>query len=340
MTTETVTAPNEHASGGDRWATSADREAAARETYRQRLAADERLTGSELGALYGRSGRWGRYRIAEVKRERVSGGEPRHSAGPRRKTGSGNSRMPTPNSGDGDGTTAGHGSHRGKPDPVSGSHRSGDGSHNGAGRTANHTNDAAIVAGPVVGTAGYGATASVGLAERSTGYPPRDRTPAVLAQPSPELAGRPDPSDAFPAWTRRLTVASVAVVAMAAAVTSVDHLADVARLVGTAGWKVWLLPAAIDGLASAAGLTLYRAHTMHERAGSVAWLALVLGVIASVAGNVIAVHPELVDTDTLKVAVGATPPLSLTLALHLLLEQVPNSRPGHASRTQQPTGAG
>lgn len=43
----------------------------AREAYRQSLASGEPLTGAKLGAEFGRSERWGRDRIAEVKAEGV-----------------------------------------------------------------------------------------------------------------------------------------------------------------------------------------------------------------------------------------------------------------------------
>lgn len=115
------------------------------------------------------------------------------------------------------------------------------------------------------------------------------------------------------------TTISVALVVGAAAVASVDHLADVARLAGSIGWRIWLLPAAVDGLVAASTLTLRRAHRLGVSSGWVPWASLVAGLAASVVGNVVAVHPDIIHPDDLKVAVGATPPLALALALHQAL---------------------
>jgi hypothetical protein len=45
----------------------ADVQDRARQTYRQRVAADQTLTGRALGNMFGKSERWGRDRIAEVR---------------------------------------------------------------------------------------------------------------------------------------------------------------------------------------------------------------------------------------------------------------------------------
>src|SRR5690606_8447592 len=52
-----------------RMTTATDVQAQAREVYRQSVAAEMPLTGRQLGEMFDRSERWGRDRIAEVKRE-------------------------------------------------------------------------------------------------------------------------------------------------------------------------------------------------------------------------------------------------------------------------------
>lgn len=134
-------------------------------------------------------------------------------------------------------------------------------------------------------------------------------------------------AEPVPPWVRRLTVTAVLLVAVAAAVASTEHLADVARIAGTGGGRAWLLPAAVDGLAVAAALTLYSAHLRGGQAGVLPWLALSGGLAASVAGNIVSVYPELADVGHLKVAVGATPPLALALAIELALRQIRTTNP-------------
>lgn len=121
-----------------------------------------------------------------------------------------------------------------------------------------------------------------------------------------------------PTWVAAATRLAVLAVAAAAGLASVEHLADLSALAGTGGWRVWLLPASVDGLATAAALVLYSAHRSRQTAGVLPWAVLVLAVAASVAGNITSVYPELVEPGALKIAVGATPPLSLALAVHLL----------------------
>lgn len=169
-----------------------------------------------------------------------------------------------------------------------------------------------------------------GTVDDTPAYPQPDTTPTAAtttptaADTTPAAAdtAAAAAADDVPAWVGWVTVTAVLAVALAAAVASVDHLAALARLAGTAGWRAWLLPVAVDGLATAAALTLYRAHRTGTAAGWLPWAALTAGLAASVAGNVTSVYPELVDVGTLKIAVGATPPVSLALAVELALRQV------------------
>lgn len=293
-------------SGTRQRAAAAELQAAARAAYRRSAQQGAPLTGAEIGRRFGRSARWGRDRIAEA----------RSAAG---------SHDPVAETGTGGGHGDSHGSHR-HPFEADGGNRSESRGHNGSQPAAAGQDSDVAPMWPANGNNG-----------RSTASPGTRRFDTPIGQagtkregrpPAPTVLATPGPTAEVPAWVGWLAALSQLLVAVAAAVASVDHLAEVARLAGTTGWKVWLLPASVDGLATAAAVALYRAHRLRIPPGAVAWLALIGGVAVSVAGNIVAVHPELVSTDTLKIAVGAMPPLSLAIVLHLGLGQV-----GHNGRS-------
>jgi Protein of unknown function (DUF2637) len=66
--------PNGSGPRDPEWATSAERQAAARRAYVQSVAGGTPLTGVALGAVFDRSGRWGSQRILEARRQLVSDG--------------------------------------------------------------------------------------------------------------------------------------------------------------------------------------------------------------------------------------------------------------------------
>ena len=90
--------------------------------------------------------------------------------------------------------------------------------------------------------------------------PPRTDPPAVEQAPPAKVApvvdlvpevGRP----AVPRWVQRVTTAAVLSVALVAAVASYKHMRALAELAGE-GWRSWLLPISVDGLAVAASMTM------------------------------------------------------------------------------------
>jgi hypothetical protein len=119
-----------------------------------------------------------------------------------------------------------------------------------------------------------------------------------------------------PVWVQRVTTASVVTVALVAAIASYEHMRALAALAGE-GWRSWLLPLSVDGLAVAASMTMFVRRRAGLSAGPLAWLALLLGLGASLAANVAAAEPTVQGQ-----LVAAWPPLGLLLAYELLMTQV------------------
>lgn len=81
-------------------------------------------------------------------------------------------------------------------------------------------------------------------------------------------------------------------------------LADVAG----EGWQTWLWPLSVDGLIVAASLTMLARKRGGLKAGTVAWISFLAGIGVSLAANVAAAEPTLVEL------VAAWPPLGLGAA--------------------------
>jgi len=153
--------------------------------------------------------------------------------------------------------------------------------------------------------------------ERRNGASPR--RPNVEERPVPELvAVEPGPAAAVeaPVWVRRVTTAAVVLVAVVAAVASYEHMRELAEAAGE-GWRSWLLPVSVDGLAVAASMTMLVRRRAGLPAGMLAWVALLGGLGASLAANVAAAQPTVAGR-----LVAAWPPVALLLAYELLLQQL------------------
>jgi Protein of unknown function (DUF2637) len=121
--------------------------------------------------------------------------------------------------------------------------------------------------------------------------------------------------DAWP-WVRWVTTLAVVLVAAVAAVASYEHMRALAELAGE-GWRSWLLPVSVDGLAVAASMTMLVRRRAGLRAGALVWTALLLGLGASLAANVAAADPTVAGR-----LVAAWPPVALLMAYELLLQQL------------------
>src|SRR5262245_4280935 len=118
-----------------------------------------------------------------------------------------------------------------------------------------------------------------------------------------------------PSWVRRVTTASVLAVALVAAGASYEHMRELAEVAGE-GWRSWLLPLSVDGLAVAASMTMLVRRRSGQPAGVLPWVALLLGLGASLAANVAAAQPTVVGR-----LVAAWPPVGLLMSYELLMQQ-------------------
>jgi len=133
-----------------------------------------------------------------------------------------------------------------------------------------------------------------------------------------------------PVWVLRVTTASVLAVAAVAALASYEHMRALAERAGE-GWRSWLLPVSVDGLAVAASMTMLVRRRAARATGVLPWVALLLGLGASLAANVAAADPTVVGR-----VVAAWPPVGLLLSYELLLQQHNGTRGGPGVPTVRP----
>ncbi len=114
-------------------------------------------------------------------------------------------------------------------------------------------------------------------------------------------------------WVRRITVGSVVLVGVVAAVVSYAHISELAARSGEA-WRAWLLPLSVDGMLVASTLAIVDRRRFGQPAGWVPWAGLTLGIAASLAGNVAAARPDVVSQ-----IVAAWPPLALAVSIETMV---------------------
>ena len=165
-------------------------------------------------------------------------------------------------------------------------------------------------------------------AHRPAPSPPVVQVLAVEPDPAPAAVASPVEA-AVPVWVRRTTTGAVLAVALVAAVASYEHMRALAELAGE-GWRSWLLPVSVDGLAVAASMTMLVRRRAGLGAGALPWAALLLGLGASLAANVAAAEPTVQGR-----LVAAWPPVALLLAYELLMQQV-KARSGPGLGTVRP----
>jgi len=157
------------------------------------------------------------------------------------------------------------------------------------------------------------------IAERANGGAPATAAPATPT-PEPTASASPvspvSPVVDVPRWVRHTTTMAVVLVALVAGVGSYEHMRSLAESVGE-GWRAWLLPFSVDGLAVAASMTMLVRRRAGLPAGALAWCALLLGLGASLAANVAAAEPTLAGR-----LVAAWPPIGLLLSYELLMQQI------------------
>lgn len=111
---------------------------------------------------------------------------------------------------------------------------------------------------------------------------------------------------------RRAAVVVVLLVAAVAALMSYGHLRAVAASQGENAAAVF--PLSVDGLIVAASLVLLVRRRSGQAGGSLAWTGLLLGVAATIAGNIASAEPTILAR-----LVAAWPPVAFALSYELLL---------------------
>jgi hypothetical protein len=144
-----------------------------------------------------------------------------------------------------------------------------------------------------------------------------EQVPAVEVEQTPVV----EQVEAVPVWVRRVTTGAVVSVALVAVVVSFEHMRALAAVAGE-GWRSWLLPVSVDGLVVAGSMTMLVRRRAGQNAGALSWAALLLGLGVSVAANVAAADPSVIDPELLSRLVAAWPPLALALSYELLMQQI------------------
>jgi hypothetical protein len=134
------------------------------------------------------------------------------------------------------------------------------------------------------------------------------KSTARKSSASRKTATRRPSAPPMPAWERFVVSAGSMAVRLVAAVVSYEHMRFLASEAGE-GWRAWLWPISVDGLAVVALVTIRRNRLVGQRSDRMAWLALGLALAVSLAANVAAAPPTFAGR-----AVAAWPPAALLLA--------------------------
>jgi hypothetical protein len=126
------------------------------------------------------------------------------------------------------------------------------------------------------------------------------------------------PAD-VPLAVRWASAGAVVAVAFVAAVASYAHMSELARHAGE-GWLAWFLPVSVDGLVVAGSTTMVVRRRRGEGGGWLAWLAVGLGMGASLAANVVAADPSLVEPGVVRRVIAGWPPVALAISAELALQ--------------------
>lgn len=282
--------------------TPAERQAAARDAYR---ASGYRLSGAELGRRFGRSDRWGRAQIQAVATEdraSAAGGRDRKGGSPAGATDGATVVEASP------AAVAGNADAPGTPSVAA----------TGSARPVRHSGAAAATP-----TSGSDAGAAAATASTPDGQ-------TRLSAATGSVAAEPE----VPAAVRWASAGAVVAVAFVAAVASYTHMLDLARHAGE-GRLALLLPISVDGLVVAGSTTMVVRRGRGRGGGWLAWLAVGLGIGVSLAANVVAADPTLVDTDYVRRVIAGWPPVALAISAELAIQL----RSGGSHRRETGTGA-
>lgn len=124
-------------------------------------------------------------------------------------------------------------------------------------------------------------------------------------------------------WT---TTASVALLAVIAAVVSYRHMHELALRHGESQMGAALVPLAVDGMIVASSMSILLASRYGRRGGFLPWTLLVVSSLASLGANVAVADPTLIAR-----LIAAWPSFALIGAYEMLMGQIRQSRAVRAS---------
>lgn len=115
----------------------------------------------------------------------------------------------------------------------------------------------------------------------------------------------------------RCTTASVAMLAVIAAVVGYGHMHAFVLSHGEGAWASALIPLSADGMIVASSMSLLLDSRLGRRGGFLPWAALITGALANLGANIAVAEPTLVGR-----VIAAWPSFALTASYELLMRQV------------------
>ena len=115
-------------------------------------------------------------------------------------------------------------------------------------------------------------------------------------------------------WIRWTTIGCVALLALIAGTVSYLHMHALVAMDGQPGWVAALTPLSVDGMIVAASTTLLADSRSGRQGGSLSWLLLATGSVASLAANVAVAEPTVTGR-----AIAAWPSFALIGSYELLV---------------------
>lgn len=122
-------------------------------------------------------------------------------------------------------------------------------------------------------------------------------------------------------WPVVTAIGAVVTVAVVAAVVSYMHMREVAEAAGE-GWRAILLPLSVDGMIVAATLNAWQARKRHEPLPVMTLVALVAGLLVSIAANVAVPFLPQLTGGWLSAVVAAWPPIALAISFEELIRML------------------
>jgi Protein of unknown function (DUF2637) len=132
-------------------------------------------------------------------------------------------------------------------------------------------------------------------------------------------------------WIRRTTTGCVALLALIAGTVSYLHMHLLVELHGQPGWVAALTPLSVDGMIVAASTTLLADSRRGCRGGSLSWLLLGAGSVASLTANVAVAEPTVTGR-----VIAAWPSFALIGSYELLMRQIRATATAAASLRRRP----